>query len=56
MALLHNESWAYSGTPLEVVNNFNYLSTVFNYTEALVLNQETLFCNGLNALSCLLYI
>ena len=53
--LLNNESWAYNGTPLEVVNNFNYLGTVFNYTETFVLNQETLVGKGLKALNCLLY-
>ena len=30
--LLNNESWTYKGVNLEVVNNFNYLGTVFNYT------------------------
>ena len=53
--LLNNESWAYNGTPLEVVNNFNYLGTVFNYTGTFVLNQETLVGKGLKALNCLLY-
>lgn len=44
--LLYNESWAYNGTPLEVVNNFNYLGTVFNYTGTFVLNHETLVGKG----------
>ena len=38
--LLNNESWTYKGVNLEVVNNFNYLSTVFNYTGTFVLNQD----------------
>ena len=38
-----------------MVNNFNYLGTVFNYTGTFVLNQETLVGKGLKALNCLLY-
>ena len=53
--MLNNESWIYNGTPLEVVNDFNYLGTVFNYTGTFVLNQETLVGKGLKAFNCLLY-
>ena len=53
--LLNSESWAYNGTPLEVVNNFNYSGTVFNYTGTFVLNQETLVGKRLKAINCLLY-
>ena len=53
--LLNNESWTYKGVNLEVVNNFNYLGTVFNYTGTFVLNQETLVGKGLKALNCLLF-
>ena len=49
--MLNNESWIYNGTPLEVVNDFNYLGTVFNYTGTFVLNQETLVGKGLQEVS-----
>ena len=53
--LKDDESWTYSGSPLEVVNDFNYLGTVFNYTGTFALNQEMLIGKGLKALNCLLY-
>ena len=48
--LLNNESWSYKGDNIEVVNDFNYLGTVFNYTGTFALNQETLVGKGLKAL------
>ena len=48
--LRDNESWIYKNTPIEVVNEFNYLGTVFKYTGSFVLNQETLVGKGLKAL------
>ena len=53
--LLNNESWSYKGDNIEVVNDFNYLGTVFNYTGTFALNQETLVGKGIKALNCLLY-
>ena len=53
--LRNNESWTYKGDNLEVVNNFNYLGTVFNYTGNFTLNQETLVGKRLKPLNCLLY-
>ena len=53
--LRNNESWTYKEDNLEVINNFNYLGTVFNYTGNFALNQETLVGKGLKALNCLLY-
>ena len=54
--LRDNESWIYKYTPIEVVNEFNYLGTVFKYTGSFVLNQETLVGKGLKTLNCLFYI
>ena len=54
--LRDNESWIYKYTPIEVVNEFNYLGTVFKYTGSFVLNHETLVGKGLKALNCLFYI
>ena len=48
------ESWTYNDEHIEVVNNFNYLGIVFNYTGTFVLNQETLAGKGLKALNVLL--
>ena len=53
--LRDNEAWTYKGSRLEVVNEFNYLGTVFKYTGSFVVNQETLVGKGLKALNCLLY-
>ena len=50
--LRDNESWIYKNTPIEVVNEFNYLGTVFKYTVSFVLNQETRVGKGLKALNC----
>ena len=55
VGLRDNESWIYKNTPIEVVNEFNYLCMVFKYTGSFVLNQETLVCKGLKALNCLFY-
>jgi len=49
-----DEKWVYNYNELEVVSDFNYLRTVFNYTGSFVLNQETLAGKGLNALNILL--
>ena len=35
-----DESWTYNGVSLEVVNDFNYLGTVFNFTGSFALNHE----------------
>ena len=37
--LRDNESWLYKNTQIEVLNQFNYLGTVFIYTESFVLDQ-----------------
>ena len=53
--LKDNEVWTYDGAKLEVVNDFNYLGTVFNYTGTFALNQEMLIGKGLRAMNCLLF-
>jgi hypothetical protein len=53
--LLPTEKWTYNGQHIEVVNDFNYLGTVFNYTGNYALNQEHLVGKALKALNVLLY-
>ena len=53
--VLNDESWTYNGRNLEVVSNFNFLDTSFNYTGNFALNQETLVGKGLKAMNCLLH-
>ena len=52
--LLQNECFSYNGSQLEVVNDFNYLGTVFNYTGTFALNQERLVGKALKALNVLI--
>ena len=49
-----DEKWVYNNNVLEVVSDFNYLGTVFNYTVSFVLNQETLAGKGLKSFNVLL--
>ena len=53
--LKDDESLTYNGISLEVVNDFNYLGTVFNYTGSFALDQEVLIGKGLKALNFLLF-
>ena len=46
--------FTYNGNRVEVVNDFNYLETVFNYTGNFSLNQQQLVGKGLKALTVLL--
>lgn len=50
-----NETWTYNGHNIEVVDNFNYLGTVINYTGTFVLNQQHLVGKALKAMNTLLY-
>ena len=52
--LLPTESWTYNSQPIQVVNDFNYLGVVFNYTGNFKLNQEYLVGKSLKALNVLL--
>jgi hypothetical protein len=52
--LLSSENFLYNDKRLEVVNDFNYLGTVFNYTGNFALNQEQLVGKALKALNVLL--
>jgi len=52
--LLESEHWHYNGHQIEVVNAFNYLGNVFNYTGNFNLNQEHLVGKALKAMNVLL--
>lgn len=52
--LLPNERWTYNSQNIEVVNDFNYLGTVFNYTGKFLLNQEHIIGKALKAMNVLL--
>ena len=52
--LRDDEKWNYGEDDIEIVNDFNYLGTVFNYTGNFALNQEFLSGKGLKALNMLL--
>ena len=51
--LKRDEHWTYNGKALEVVNDFNYLGTVFNYTGNFNLNQEHLIGKAVKAMHVL---
>ncbi|MEW8546452.1 MAG: reverse transcriptase family protein, partial [Candidatus Thiodiazotropha sp.] len=44
----------YDDQPLEIVDNFNYLGVVLNYTGSFILNQQNLSGKGLKAMNTLL--
>ena len=52
--LIPGEKWTYNDNNIEVVNNFNYLGSVFNYTGSFNLNQEHLASKPVKALNMLL--
>ena len=52
--LYANEQWIYNDIELEVVNDFNYLGVVFNYTGSFAMNQQTLSGKALKAMNVLL--
>ena len=50
-----DEKWTYNGQNIEVVNDFNYLGTVFNYTGNFNLNKEYITGKALKSMNLLLY-
>ena len=50
------EKWTFDDMPLNTVDNFNFVVTVFNYTGNCSMNRETLAGQGLKALYTLLLI
>jgi hypothetical protein len=50
-----NETWTYNGNIVEVVDDFNYLGCIFNYTGSFLKNQEFVIGKSLKALNALLY-
>jgi len=51
--LLPSERWSYDSQKLQVVDDFNYLGVVFNYTGSFNLNQEYLVGKSMKALNVL---
>lgn len=49
-----NEKWYFNGVPLEIVNKFDYLSTVFNFNCSFSSNSEIFADKGIKAMHCLL--
>ncbi|KAL4221122.1 hypothetical protein ACF0H5_019381 [Mactra antiquata] len=52
--LRRNEIFVYNGAHVEIVNDFTYLGTVFNYTGNFSLNQQNLTGKAIKALNVLL--
>ena len=53
-ALKENEQWNFNGVPLETVDYFNYLGTIFNFNGSFSSNSENIVGKGIRALHCLL--
>ena len=49
-----DERWYYNNELLDVVNDFNYLGVVFNFTGSFVLNNQCIIGKGLKAMHVLL--
>ena len=52
--VLVSEKWYYNGHALEVVDSFNYLGTVFNFTGSFSLNTQYIVGKSLKAMNVLL--
>ena len=48
-----DEFWTYNGEILDIVDDFNYLGTIFNYTGSFTKNQEHVVGKSLKALNAL---
>ena len=48
-----NETWLYKNNEIEIVNDFNYLGVVFNYTGSFVLNNLFIYGKALKAMNVL---
>ncbi|KAL4237739.1 hypothetical protein ACF0H5_002452 [Mactra antiquata] len=49
-----NETWKYGEKSLDIVDNFNYLGVVFNYTGSFVLNSQYIHGKAIKALNVLI--
>ena len=47
-----HEKWIFKGKLLEIVNDFNYLGTVFNYNGYFTLNQKQLGKQRIKSVKC----
>ena len=48
--LKSTENWEHNGTPIEVVNDFNYLGTVFHFNGSFNANEQYIAGKGLKAM------
>ena len=48
-----DEFWTYNGEILDIVDDFNYLGTIFNYTGSFTKNQDHVVGKSLKALNAL---
>ena len=53
--LHQHKQWSYNYESLEIVDNLNYLGTVFSNNGKFSSNQQMLVGKALNAMNCLLY-
>ena len=49
-----DEKWYFKGSSIDVVNDFNYLGVIFNYTGSFTLNNQFIYGKGLKAMNILL--
>ena len=49
-----DEKWYFKGSSIDIVNDFNYLGVIFNYTGSFTLNNQFIYGKGLKAMNILL--